>query len=233
MKEPHITIDTYHEFMCEAFSALRSGLSLLKEAEDREEDDAHRHWLYLEAGMQCRYAFLLAANALESAANALLLGLETSNALYNDFEKLSTLLKFEIVCMAHGKKLDRGNDLYAKIKEVVKCRNEFVHPKPRKATASLTPNGKDVEINVTRTKSRDYPTYFSMFELKHARQAVGDILYFLAWVVFDICEYSIKDGALRLGYESFGSSGSVILLADEYGFDTRTFGEEKCEQSGT
>lgn len=227
MKEPHITIDTYHEFMCEAFSALRSGLSYLKEAEDCEEDDAHRHWLYIEAGMQCRYAFLLAANALESAANALLLGLKTSNALYTDLEKLPTLLKFEIVCIALGKKLDRGNDLYAKIKEVVKCRNEFVHPKPKKATGSLTSDGKDVEINVARTKSRDYPTYFSIFEPKHARQAVGDILSFLAWVVFDTCEYSIKDGAMRLGYESFGSSGSVILLADEYGFDTRTFGENK------
>jgi len=44
MKGLHITIDTYHEFMCEAFSALRSGLSLLKEAEDREEDDTHLNY---------------------------------------------------------------------------------------------------------------------------------------------------------------------------------------------
>jgi len=227
MKEPYITIDTYHEFMLEAFSALRSGLSYLKEAQEYEEDDHHRHWMFVESGMQCRYAFLLAANALEAAANALLLGLGTSSALYSDLEKLPTLLKFEIVCISLGKKLDRGNDLYAKIKEVVKCRNEFVHPKPRKATGRLTSDQKDVEIVVSKTKSREYPTYFSIFEPKHSQQAVGDILSFLAWVVFDICEFSIKDGTMRLGYGSYSSSGDITILAHEYGFDTRTFGEEK------
>ncbi len=225
MKEPFITIDTYHEFMCEAFSALRSGLSYFKSAEAHDEDDAHRHWLCVEAGMQCRYSFLLATNALESAANALLLGLETSRALYDDFEKLPTLLKFEVVCIALNKKLDRGNHLYSRIKEIVKCRNEFVHPKPRKAKGKLTSDGQDVEILVTRTKTRDYPTCFSLFEPKHALQAIKDILCFLSWVVFDICGHSVKDGVMRLGYGSFSGSGDIIILAKEYDLDIRTFGE--------
>jgi hypothetical protein len=227
MEEPHITIDTYQEHMCEAFSALRSGLSFLQHAEGREEDDAERHWLYLKAGMQCRYAFLLAANALEAAANALLLDLGTSRALYGDFEKLQTLLKFEVVCLARGKKLDRGNELYARMKEVVKCRNEFVHPKPRKVTGELTQDGRDVEIKVAKTKARCYPTSFSLFEPKHALEAIGDILAFVSWIVFDVCEHDIQDGSMRLGHGSRISSGDVILLGKEYGFDTRSFGERE------
>jgi len=223
MEEPTITIDTYHEFMCESFSALRSGLSCLESANAQEEDDSQLHWIYAEAGMQCRYSFLLAANALESAANALLLGLETSRALYDDFEKLPTLLKFELFCIASGKKLDRGNDLYSKIKEVVQCRNEFVHPKPRKAKGKLTADNGDVEIVVKRTKSLNYPTYFSLLEPTHAIQAVGDILSFLSWIVFDICGYSVEKGALILGFGSCAGSGDIDILAAKYGFDTRTF----------
>lgn len=227
MEEPYITIDTYHEYMCEAFSALRSGLSHLEAAQEYEEDDLHRHWMYVESGTQCRYAFLLAANALEAAANALLLGLGTSKALYSDLEKLPTFLKFEVVCISLGKKLDRGNDLYAKIREVVKCRNEFVHPKPRRAAGCLTSDKTDVEIIVSKTKSREYPTYFSIFEPKHSQQAVGDILSFLAWVVFDVCGYNVEDGVMLLGCGSRSVTGDVIILAHKYGFDVRTFGEEK------
>lgn len=226
--KPSITIDTYHEYMCEAFSALRSGLSFLNEAQQYEEDDHHRHSMYIESGMQCRYSFLLAANALEAAANALLLGLGTSSALYSDLEKLPTLLKFEIFSISLGKQLDRGNDLYAKIKEVVSCRNEFVHPKPRKAGGRLSPDKKDVEIVVKKTKSRDYPIYFSIFEPKHSLQAVADILSFLAWVVFDLCGFSIQEGTMRLGYGSYSSSGDMLILAEEYGLDIRTFGDGKC-----
>jgi len=213
--------------MCEAFAALRFGLASFEKAEESQDDSAGRNWLYVEAGMQCRYAFLLAANALESAANALLLGLKTSVPLYEDLERLPTLLKFEVVCMAYGKKLDRGSNLYANIKDVVKCRNEFVHPKPREAAGILTNNGKDVEINVTRTRARNYPIYFGIFEPKHARQAIGDILAFLSWVVFDICRFPIMKGTMLLGRDSYGSTGDVIILAHKYGFDTRTFGESK------
>jgi hypothetical protein len=228
MEDPYITINTYHEYMYEAFDSLRSGLELFREAEECEEDDDLRKgWLYREAGIRCRYAFLLAANALEAAANALLLDLEISRALYEDFEKLSTLLKFEVVCMAHGKKLDRGNDLYGRMREIVQCRNEFVHPKPLKATGELTSDGLDVEIKVKRTKKRGYPTSFSLFEPGHSRDAISDILRFVSWVVFEVLEFKIRDGSLRLGYGSMGQTGTVLSLAEEYGFDIRTFGEEK------
>ena len=227
MENVNISIDTYHEHMCEAISALRSGLAYQHEAENREDDDLEGGWLYRNSGILCRYAFLLASNALEAAANALLIGLEISHSLYEDFEKLPTLLKFEVVCIAHGKKFDRSNSLYGRMKEIVQCRNEFVHPKPRKTTIEPTLDGLDTEIKVKKTKTMGYPTSFSLFEVKHALDAIGDILRFVAWVTFDILELNIKDGSMCLGYDSMMSTGDVILLAEEYGFDARTFGEEK------
>lgn len=153
MEDTFITIDTYHDYMCEALDSLRSGLACFREATKiSEEDDLKKGWLYKDAGIRCRYAFLTAANALEASANALLLDLEISRALYEDFEKLSTLLKFEVVCMAHGKKLDRSNNLYGRIKEIVQCRNEFVHPKPSKAICELSSDGLDLEIKVKKQK---------------------------------------------------------------------------------
>jgi hypothetical protein len=202
MKDIHIPIDTYHEHMCEAVSALRSGLEYLDEAEIHEEDDLEGDWLYRNSGILGRYAFLLAANSLEAAANALLIGLETSHALYADFEKLPTLLKFEVVCMAHGKKFDRSNSLYGRMKEIVQCRNEFVHPKPRMTTVEPTPDGHDSEIKVKRTGTRNYPTSFSLLEPKHALNAIGDILQFVAWVTFDLLEFQIKKGSMCLGLDS-------------------------------
>ena len=98
MNKPQISVNTYHEYMVEAFDALRVGLTKLAEAKEQEEDDHANNWLMISSNMQCRYAFLLAANALEAAANALLLGLGKPQSSYADLEKLPTLLKFEIFC---------------------------------------------------------------------------------------------------------------------------------------
>lgn len=199
--------------MCEAFYALRRGLSFFATAQQEDEDVAHHS--YTAAGTDCRYAFLLAANALEAAANALLLGLDTGRSSYSDMEKLPTLLKFEIFCLAKGKRIDRSNDLYGRVKDVVRCRNEFVHPKPTDALVELTANGSDVEVKVAKTRTRGYPMSFCMFEPTHAREAIGDILAFVAWVVFDICKFEMKDGALIIGHQSCGSTGSISLVGSE------------------
>ena len=223
MDEHRITINTYHEYMCEAFAVLRLGLNALADAKAQEEDDHVTNWLWVSSGMQCRFAFLLAANALEAAANAMLLGLELSTASYTDLEKLPTLLKIETFCLAKGRRLERGNVLYTRVKDVVKCRNEFVHPKPTKISAKLNSDATDVELQIPKTSTRQYPTSFSLFEPDHAITAFRDILAFLSWVVVDICKIPQREVPLLLGYNSYGSSGDVSIVGEEYGFDLRTF----------
>lgn len=228
-----IPIDTYHGHICEAIKTLRSSFLLLSHAQEQMDDGPSKHELLEDAGMQCRYAFLLAANALEAAGNALLLGLETSRALYDDLEKLPTLLKFEVVCMAEGKRLDRGHHSYGLIKEIVQCRNEFVHPKPR--MAPYEPDGVEstLGVEVSRTKSRRYPKTFEFVIPEDAKNAIGDILGFLGWVLFDICEFGIEDGSMRLGRDSRVVTGDAVLFADEFGFDARTFGQGDSSERGS
>ena len=225
-----IPIDTYHGTMCEAIKTLRSSFLLLAHAEKKSDDDLTKHQLLEDAGMQCRYAFLLAANSLEAAANALILGLQTSQALYNDLEKLPTLLKFEVVCMAEGKRLDRGHHSYALINEIVQCRNEFVHPKPRIASYESDGDAKTEGVGVSRTKSRGYLKTLEFVTPEDARTAIGDILAFLGWVIFDTCQLGIEDGSKRLGCGSIIATGDAVLFAEEFGYDARTFGRVKAER---
>ncbi len=212
--------------MSEAFDSLRLGLKNLADAKSRNEDDNVTNWQAVSAGMYCRYAFLLAANALEAAANALILGMKTSNASYSDLEKLPTLLKYEVFCLARGKELDRGNAIYARVKDVVRCRNAFVHPKPMNASFQLSGDGKEVEFRVPKTGTREHPTYYSIFEPNHACEAIGDILAFVSWVVFDVCAYEQKEGVMLIGYESYATTGSISLVGTEHGFDLRSFKEK-------
>ncbi len=223
MERSQISIDTYHEYMVEAFEALHSGLGKLAQAKECEQNDLESIWLNTNANMQCRYAFLLGANALEAAANALLLGLNRSQSSYSDLEKLPTLLKFEIFCLSHGVELDRGNVLYSRIKDVVRCRNEFVHPKPQKLFLDSTDDKQDEECKISKTKTRQYPMYFSMFKPKHACAAIGDILAFVAWIVYDLCAYDLKEGALLIGFQSYSSTASISSVGEENDFDLRTF----------
>jgi hypothetical protein len=224
-KQFEVPIDTYHQYLLEAFSALSNSLTLLDYAEKEHEDDNEKYDLTLEAGMKSRYAFLLASSGLEAAANALLLSLEISTKQYEEYEKLSTLLKFEIFCLYKGKHLARNNSLYQKIKEVVKCRNEFVHPKPRNVTTAYSNETHDVEFLIEKTKNNSYPLSFSLFEPKHTLSAIKDILTFVSWIVFDTCNYSVKDGSLLLGLNSSGNTGTLVILSKEHKIDIRSFGE--------
>lgn len=224
-----VPVDTYHGHMCEAIKSLRSSLRLLCNADACGDEDPAKLDLLEDAGMQSRYAFLLAANALEAGANALLKSLQMSHALYDDLEKLATLLKYEMVCMALGKSLDRGCDIYGRIKEVVRCRNEFVHPKPRMVPCDPTEEGRRAVAGVGHTKSRGYPMALEYVTPEHAKCAIGDILTFIAWIVYDLCQYGAEDGAMRLGCGSRMVTGDAILLAREYGFDIRSLDGERSD----
>lgn len=134
--------------------------------------------------------------------------MEISKSLYNDIEKLGTPLKFELFCILNNKKFDRDNFLYAKIKDVVRCRNEFVHPKPKDVDYQINEND-DIELLVTKTKTGNYPLYISLFEPGNVKLALSDMLSFLAWIVFDICGYNLKDGSFLIRNKVVSTSADI------------------------
>lgn len=219
------SINYFTEFMCESIRAFQLSDELLEESKSvLAENDVLKSDLISSAGYHARYAFLTSSNALEAAANSLLLGMKIEKSLYDDLEKLGTILKFELFCALNAKLIDRSNNLYARIKDVIKCRNEFVHPKPQHVEVIESLNG-GLDFSVKRTKTSDYPLYISLFETKHAKRAISDILSFISWIVFDICKYELTEGAFLIGNNAISISGDVEIAAQKHGFDLRPFGK--------
>lgn len=205
-----VSVCTYHEYLLEAILTLKYGLTI---------KDIRGH-------IYCRYSFLLIANSLETAANALLHSLELDKDYYDELEKLNTLLKFKTYCNFKGKKLDTGNVKVARLKEIIACRNEFVHPKPKKVDYDINFEKGEFDFKVTKTKIRQYPHYFSAINPQHTLFALEDTLSFISWICFDICKLSIQRGALYLGLGSISKTSDLEILGKETGikFDTRSFG---------
>jgi len=220
------SVSTYHEYILEAIYALRHGLAFYENAKQVPADIGSDQSMLI-AEINSRYSFLMISNSLESAANALLLSLKLDKEYYEELERTSTLVKFKIFCDFKGKRLDQGDIKFGRIKDIISCRNEFVHPKPRKANYRLDNLTSEIRFEIKTTKNRNYPTYFSEIKPFHVLTALEDTLTFISWVCFDICKLEIQDGALKLGFGSYGSTADIDVIGNDYEikFDKRTFGQ--------
>jgi len=174
-----------------------------------------------------KYAFFLAANALENCAHAILQNSQRlSPALLEDIDKLSTLNKFEIFAAIHEKTIDRGDDRYAKVKEVVKCRNAFVHPK-----MLMVPMEWNTDRAIPKlVGAREYPLAFDFVEVEHVTLMIGDILRFISWVVFDICKYRLSDASRLISDNSEWWVSDFVHAESEWKYDFRSFGKVQVKR---
>lgn len=220
-------IATYHEYMDEASASLRFGMSYFERAK-LVPSDVGSDSSMLISEIHCRYSFLLIANAIEAAANSLISAVANDESLYSDLEKLSTLVKFRIFCEFKGVVLDKGDMKYSRIKEIIECRNEFVHPKPRRVNYSIDQETGDISFDVKKTQGRGYPHYFSLIRPEMVLIALDDTLSFLSWICFDLCKYELQAGAFLIGNGAYRSTADIDILGSEYGisFDMRTFGRK-------
>ena len=214
---------TYHDYLSESVGSFTQGIKELKQIPESI-DGNDRYYLEQAVKMRYKYSFLMIANSLEAAANALLSSLHFKAPQYDDIEKLSTMLKFELFCKFKSSDLERGNAKYGQIKQLITARNEFVHPKPKRIPYSINDQTNDIEYNVQYTKGHRYPLYLYNFEDKHVVNALHDVLDFIGWICFDICKLSIKDGSLLLGLNSVGHNSDIYYIEREYDckFDKRS-----------
>ncbi len=227
MKTNQTSISTYHEYILEAIYALRHGLAFYENAKQVPSDIGSDQSMII-AEINCRYAFLMTINSIEAAANALLKGLITDNKYYSELERLSTLTKFKIFCDLNSQRLETGHHLLGNITELLNCRNEFVHPKPRLVSYTLDDETSEIKYDIKLSGNRKYPNYFNEVKPSHALTAVQDTLAFISLVCFDICKFEIKEGASKLGLGSYGSTADIDIIGNDYGikFDKRTFGQQ-------
>ena len=220
------SISTYHEYILEAIYCLRQGMSFYQNAKQIPADIGSDQTMII-AEVRCRYAFLMIANSLEASANALLISLQLDKEYYEELERTSTLVKFKIFCDFNGQRLNQGDSKYARIKDLISCRNEFVHPKPKKASYEIDSSTSEIKYDIKTTKNRKYPHYFNEIKPLHVLTALDDTLTFLSWICFDTCKLEIQAGALRLGLGSFGSTADIDIIGidNNIRFDKRTFGQ--------
>jgi len=220
------SISTYHEYILEAIYCLRQGLSFYEHAKEVPADIVSDNSMLI-AEVHSRYSFLMIANSLEASANALLLSLKLDKEYYEEIERTSTLVKFKIFCDFNGQRLNQGDIKYSRIKDLINSRNEFVHPKPKKATYSIDNGTGEIKFDIQKTKNRKYPHYFNEIKPFHVLTALDDTLTFLSWVCFDTCKLGIQDGALRLGLGSYGNTADIDIISidNNIKFDKRTFGQ--------
>jgi hypothetical protein len=219
--------------MGEAIYAIVQAHRLQEEAiklQGEGDDSSTPPELLAQAGMSARYAFLSACNALENAAYSILVNSERlSSSLVEELNHLNTLNKFEVFGLMHGKTIDRGNDCYARVKQVVKCRNAFVHPKG----ISVPFCSETMTAEPRLISGREYPQAFDFLEVKQAAAMIGDILRFVAWVVFDICGLSAEAGTELINGGSLSWTGDCDLAHEIWHYDVRSFGRFKDpERSG-
>lgn len=224
-----LSICTYHEYILEAASSLLLGLKFYEKGKliDPIENGSDNNMEYAE--INCRYSFLMISNSLEAAANAMLLSLNFNKSYYEELEKLNTLVKFKLFCSFLGKKLNEGDSRYCKIKEIIKCRNEFVHPKPKKVNLYFDKKESNMTFDIKRTESRKYSTYFYEIKPNHALTALEDTLSFLSWICFDVCNLDPLAGAFMIGCDSILNTSDIQAIGElcNIKFDMRTFAENQ------
>lgn len=122
---------TFHEYINEAIHSIAMGLriQILNDPDIKDgEYVLYRDSIY---EINYRYAFLMIANSIEAAANAVMLALGANKEDYQNLEKLNGILKFKIFCDIKGVIFDSDNSIVKVIREINTCRNNFVHPKPK------------------------------------------------------------------------------------------------------
>ena len=111
-----------------------------------------------------------------------------------------------------------------RVKELISCRNEFVHPKPR--GADFFSDGEKDRIIKEETASRKYPKYLNFISLEDSINGIGDVANFTGWVLYDICKMKVEDGASMIGFGTYGWTASQDEICRKKSIDQRSFGVE-------
>ena len=219
-------ISTFHEYAAEAIFAIGQGLDIICRNNPEEKFCDYLTNRDISCEINYRYAFLMISNSLEAAANAMILAVLIHDDVYKNIEKKDLLHKIDFFCKRKEVSFDKGSHKAALISEIIDCRNEFVHPKPKHSIAMLNKQSGVIEYDIKRTGTRKYPLYFSEMQLRDTLNALKDSLDFISWIVFDLCKYPLKDGALLIGYNSFGHIGTLLEINNSFklDLDLRCFG---------
>lgn len=210
--------------MGEAIAAIVRADALRKASKQMVQEGDSTHYpddILSDAGVFARYAFLVACNALDNCAFTILQNsAKIDKSMLEELDRLRTLTKFELFAMIHGKPFPRGDDRFGKVRKVIQCRNGFVHPKGLEV--KIAEDGKAIG---RAAGSREYPLAFDFVEIDHVINMIGDILAFIAWVVFDVTGYGPKEGANLINEGMQEWTMDFHRAQSSWGYDLRSLGD--------
>lgn len=158
--------------------------------------------------MYVRSAIIHCSLALEAAANACLDVLSLHKGAHEDFDKLQTLGKFDLFLakFAPGKHLDREHDLVRPVRNLIACRNTYVHSKV------LTEEVEGQQIILKTWEPLGLPKNQSHWQPVHAVKVLTVTSDFLNHLFFDVCPFQYGNPEHRGIVASI--LGSVIFPED-------------------
>lgn len=149
-----------------------------------------------------RAAVIACALTVESCANCLLDSLDIASQSANEIERLPTMTKFDVCIRIHSsglKSINRGDSRVAKIAELLKLRNEFVHPKRHALDAewggSESPGEYRIEFQYS-DKSHvllGIPKTSLHWNSAHARSVAESTFVFFDYLFRDLLQFDVGE----------------------------------------
>jgi hypothetical protein len=147
-----------------------------------------------------RSSILSAALCLESAANCCLDFLQLQKPSHDDYEQLKTLSKFDLFLhyLRPDAELDREHNLVRPIRNLLSCRNEYVHSK-------VALDNIDNAIHILKTwEPLGLPHNLEFWQPLHAVKVFTVTCDFLNHFFFELCGLSLE------GFQGRGFAASIL-----------------------
>ncbi len=177
-----------------------------------------------------RASILSSALALESAANSLLRSLELSTGFAEELDKLPVLAKFDVYlrCKQTNLQLDRGRMEVQRVRELLRARNDYVHPKVQTIPTDVSSpeeQGERLVLPLSLTgqmwdavKIPKRPMFWSA---DSAQSALSATVGFLKLIVQDCANLSPEEARYFMHSRLEFGDAHVIASFDEFESELR------------
>lgn len=171
-----------------------------------------------------RASIISSALIIESCANCLIKALDISLKLKGELDKLPVFAKFETFLRLNGKStFDRGNNKVEKIGELIKLRNEFVHPKVTNIKTEIgKPNNEDgqcyripMELTGEEWKALGIPKKGLFWSADNSLKVLKAVTEFVTYYFFELLELTKQDvQKMLISRVEFADVVSPMLFED-------------------
>ena len=145
--------------------------------------------------MLARSSILHAVFALECAANSCIAVLPKQTRLRDQAEKWEPLDKFDLFLLSlpHQPNLPRGDKIVQHVRELIKIRNDYVHPRTRHHPIQNERDERSqpvFSISIQGSALLDIPSMPMTWNAEDAKRAIAAVVDFLRLYFVEVCHFA-------------------------------------------